>query len=310
MQPPSRWVVIGSSGFLGTNLLRALAPEDGEVIAIDRRPARWPVVREGIQYLERDSREVESYRDMLVPGSVVVHMASISYPGKAEQLIETDIQDNVLGTIRLAQACADRDVRAFIFISSGGAVYGDASCSPIAEDAPTRPVSAYGAMKVSIEHYLHINHHLKGLPVACLRPSNPFGRWHGGSGQGAVNVFLAKMLRASPIDIWGDGSQVRDFVAVEDVVSAIRTVGLSFTSGSETFNVGSGVGRSVAEILEETQRVAGVRAEIRFLPSRPVDVRSNVLDIRKMKECFSWEPTVPFEDALARTCEWSRTSLA
>ncbi|MBU1349032.1 NAD-dependent epimerase/dehydratase family protein [Patescibacteria group bacterium] len=310
MSLPSRWVIVGASGFLGTNLLHALAPEDGEVVAIDRRAARWPVIRDGIRYLERDSREVESYREELVPGAVVVHMASVSYPGKAEQLIESDIQDNVLGTIRLAQVCADRGVRSFIFISSGGAVYGDVSTSPIPEDALTRPVSAYGAMKVSIEHYLHINHHLRGLPVACLRPSNPFGLWHGGSGQGAVNVFLAKMLRGGTIDIWGDGSQVRDFVAAEDVVSAIRTVGLLFASGSETFNVGSGIGRSITEILSETQRVAGVTADIRYLPARSVDVRTNVLDIRKMKERFGWEPTVPFEVALSRACDWSRTSLA
>ena len=307
MQPPSRWVVTGGAGFLATNFLHALRPEDGDVVAIDRRAPRWPVTRPGIRYLERDVREVESYRREIVPGSVVVHMASCSYPGKAEDRIESDIQDNVLGTVRLAQACADVGARALLFLSSGGTVYGDQPLSPLPEDAPTRPVSAYGAMKIAIEHYLHVIHHLRGLPVACLRPSNPFGPWHEGAGQGAINVFFAKLLKGEEIEIWGDGSQVRDFIPVEDVASAIRSIGLSFTEGSDTFNIGTGFGRTVTDVLAEAERLTGITANARRFPARPVDVTSNVLDIQKMKERFGWEPAVPFDDAMRRTSEWVRS---
>jgi UDP-glucose 4-epimerase len=299
--------VTGGAGFLATNLLHALRPEDGDVVAIDRKSPRWPVVRPGIRYVEQDAREIGSFRRELVPGSVVVHMASSSYPGMAEHVIESDIQDNVLGTIRLAEACADAGVRALLFLSSGGTVYGNQPMSPLPEDAPTKPVSAYGAMKLATEQYLHIIHHLRGLPVACIRPSNPFGPWHEGKGQGAINIFFAKILRGEDIEIWGDGSQVRDYIPVEDVASAIRTVGLSFMDGSDTFNVGTGVGQTLSSVLKETERILGMSAKVRTMPARPVDVSSNVLDARKIKERFGWEPSIPFGDAVRRTAEWARS---
>ncbi|MEO5927990.1 MAG: NAD-dependent epimerase/dehydratase family protein [Patescibacteria group bacterium] len=302
--PPSRWILTGGSGFLGTNFLQQSRAEDGEIVVISRHPSRWPVIRPWIRYIEQDIREIESIRQELVPGSVVVHIASGSYPGKAEKMIESDIQDNVLGTIRLAQACADQGVRSFVFLSSGGSVYGDQTISPIREDASPLPISAYGAMKLTIEHYLYIIHHLKGLPVVSLRVGNCFGRWHTGSGQGAVNVFLKKVLDGQSIEIWGDGEQVRDYVSAEDVCYAIRTVGLQHVKGYDTFNVGTGTGYSLKDILARIERVTGITPQITYLPPRNVDVQSNVLDTTKIRERFGWEPSRPFEAALADTWEW------
>lgn len=306
MLTPSRWVVTGGSGFLATNFLRTLAPEDGEVVAISRHPPRWPVLRPEIRYLQQDVRDVEAYRHELTPGSVVVHLASSSYPGKAEKVIESDIQDNVLGSIRLAQVCADQGVRAFLFLSSGGSVYGNAPISPIPEEAPTQPISAYGAMKLTIEHYLQIISQLRGLPVASLRVGNPFGPFHDGMRQGAINVFFNKIRHGEQIDIWGDGEQVRDFIPVEDVASAVRAIGLGFDSGADSFNIGTGQGRSIKNVLAQIEKVSGIAPRIQYLPARSVDVRSNILNCDKLHKRFGWEPVTHFDAAFQATWEWTQ----
>jgi UDP-glucose 4-epimerase len=302
--PPTRWILTGGSGFLGTNFLHASKPEDGEIVVISRHASRWPVARPWIRSIEQDVREIESFRHELLPGSVVVHFASGSYPGKAEKMIESDIQDNVLGTIRLAQACADQGVRSFVFLSSGGSVYGNQTMSPIPEDASPLPISAYGAMKLTIEHYLYIIHHLKGLPVVSLRVGNCFGRWHSGSGQGAVNVFLKKVLERQPIEIWGDGEQIRDYISAEDVCEAIRCVGLQFLSGYDAFNVGTGTGHSLNDILSRIKQATGMAPNVSYFPARSVDVQSNILDTTKIRERFGWQPARPFDAALADVWEW------
>jgi len=301
---PTRWIVTGGAGFLGTNFLQASRPEDGEIVVISRHAARWPVERPWIRYLEQDAREVDSYRQELLPGSVVVSLASGSYPGKAEKMIESDIQDNVLGTIRVAQACADQGVRSFVFLSSGGAVYGNQSVSPISEDANPRPISAYGAMKLTIERYLDVISHLKGLPVAVLRVGNCFGRWHSGSSQGAINVFLKKVQRGEPIEIWGDGEQIRDYVSADDVSEAIRCVGLGHVSGFETLNVGTGVGRSLNDILASIRDVTGLAPDVRYSPARSVDVHTNVLAMTRIKNVYGWQSQRVFEDALRDVWGW------
>jgi UDP-glucose 4-epimerase len=305
---PTRWIVTGGTGFLGTNFLHTFRPEDGEVVVISRRPARWPVVRPWIRYLEQDIRDVDSYRHELLPGSIVVHLANTSYPGKAEKVIESDIQDNVLGTIRLAQACANANVRSFLFLSSGGAIYGNQAHVPVREDAACFPISAYGAMKITIEQYLRIIHHLQHMPTAFLRVGNPFGPWHAGLGQGAINVFFKKVLDGSPIEVWGEGEQVRDYIPIQDVSEAIRLAGMSFSEGCEAFNIGTGEGRSLNAILHDIETVTGTVLDIQRKPAREVDVATNILDSSKFQERFGWKPSASFEDSLRATWEWARTT--
>ncbi len=303
---PARWILIGGSGFLGTNLLHVLSPDDGEAVVIDRLPSMGSLLP-GTRSIEQDFREVDSYRDEIVPGSVVVHMAASSYPGKAEKIIEADIQDNIQGTVKLANACADAGAAALVFFSSGGTVYGERGLHPIPETAPTEPISAYGVMKLSCEHYLRVTSRLRGLPVAILRISNPYGRYHRGSGQGAINVFFECLRTGKPIELWGDGSQTRDFVFAEDVARAVRLVGLRFRSGCDTFNIGSGEERSINSALAAVSACAGIPPDVRRSSVRDVDVQRNCLDTARIRERFGWTPDVAFEDGLRRTWAWMAT---
>jgi UDP-glucose 4-epimerase len=304
VSPPIRWVLTGGVGFLGTNLVHALRPEDGEIVIIDRfvppQEARIP----NVTYVEQDVREVEAYRDWIVPGSVIVHMASSSYPGKAERIIEADIQDNIVGTIRLANVSADRGASAFLFFSSGGAIYGNQPSRPVREDANPSPISTYGVMKLATEHYLRVIQTLRGLPVALLRIGNPFGRWHRGEGQGFINVAFEHLRSGKPLEIWGDGSQTRDFVFADDVLGAVRAVGLGFREGCEAFNIGTGVGRSLNEMIDLAGDVSGIRPVVHRLEKRIVDVSENALECGKIKAAFGWAPNTDLKEAMRTTWEW------
>lgn len=302
-----KWIVTGGAGFLGTNFLQSSAPEDGEIVVLDRRISQWQVKKPWIRYIDQDVREIEAFRSELEPNSVVVHMASVSYPGKAEHMIESDIQDNVLGTFRFANACADQGVRAFLFLSSGGAIYGDQPMSPIPEEANPKPKSAYGAMKLATEHYLRIVNQLRGLPIASLRVANPFGPWHPGVGQGAINVFLHKIIHDEEIQIWGDGEQVRDYIPVADVCSAIRTIGKGYKEGCEAYNIGTGNGMTLKEIITAIHNVNGIMPNVIFGSARSVDAEKNILDCRKMESSFDWRSASPFSEALSECWNWIRS---
>lgn len=303
-EPVRKWIITGGAGFLGTNFLQSSTPEDGEIVVLDRRISKWQVVKPWIRYIDQDVREIEAFRSELEPNSVVVHMASVSYPGKAEHMIESDIQDNVLGTFRFANACADQGVGAFLFLSSGGAIYGDQPMSPIPEEANPKPKSAYGAMKLATEHYLRIINQLRGLPIANLRVANPFGPWHPGVGQGAINVFLHKIINGEEIQIWGDGEQVRDYIPVADACDAIRTIGKKFKQGCEAYNIGTGEGRTLNEVLRVAGVVTGKVPNVKFSQGRVVDVDSNVLDPAKINTQFGCRSETSFDRALEKTCEW------
>lgn len=307
---PTRIIVTGGAGFLGTNFLRGVSANDAEIVVISRHAPRWLVQHPNIRYIEQDIRELESYRNELIPGSVVIHMASSTYPGKAERVIESDIQDNVLGSVRLAQACAEAGVAHFIFLSSGGAIYGDQAVSPIPETAPTVPVSAYGVMKLTVEHYLRVIQRMRGLSVTCLRVGNPFGPWHDGRRQGAINVFLHKAMRGESIEVWGDGNQVRDFIPVEDVTRVLWRLVREPRMGYEIYNIGTGEGRSINEVLEELRTMLKRDIPVKYLPARSVDVVANVLDIGKAERELGWKPTADFHASLVALIEWAKMEPA
>jgi UDP-glucose 4-epimerase len=301
---PTRWILTGGVGFLGTNLVHALRPEDGEIVVIDRSIPHGSLRLPTVQYVEQDVREVESYREWIIPGSVVVHMAASPYPGKAERIIESDIQDNILGTIRLANACVDQCASTLIFFSSGGALYGEQHIQPIREDANPLPISTYGVMKLATEHYLRMGHMLQTLPVAMLRIGNPYGCWHRGQGQGFVNIMFERLRRGKPIIVWGDGSQTRDFIFADDAVRAVRAIGLGFREGCEAFNIGTGIGRSINEMIDLAGAISGIQPIVQRLPKRIVDVTANALDCGKIKSQFDWAPIIDIRDAMRTTWEW------
>jgi UDP-glucose 4-epimerase len=220
-----------------------------------------------------------------------------------------DIETNVIGTVRLLTEAVRAGVKKVVFISSGGTVYGIPRYVPIDEYHPTAPISSYGITKLMIEKYLALFERLHGLPYIVLRASNPFGeRQRVQASQGVVTVFMGKVLRGEVVEIWGDGSVVRDYLYIGDLIAAFLAAA-RYEGPERIFNIGSGVGLSINQALDAIEQATGCKARRRYLEARVFDVPSNVLASDRAKTCLGWAPQTSFMDGLARLAGWLKTQL-
>lgn len=194
-------------------------------------------------------------------------------------------------TLEAAQA---HGVERVLLFSSGGAVYGIPERLPIPEDHPLRPISAYGICKVAMENYLAMFAKRHGMRALIVRPSNPYGPGQDGRRQqGVIAVFTSKICQGEPVEIWGDGSATKDYLHVQDLAQATRLLLEADADG--TFNIGSGVGTSVLEIVQAIEQKTGKMAQLNFRPAIPTDVPNFVLDIAKLREATQFRPRATLE---------------
>jgi UDP-glucose 4-epimerase len=197
-------------------------------------------------------------------------------------------------------------VRKVVFSSSGGTVYGVPTRLPVDESHPTLPITSYGVHKLTIEKYLHLNHALHGLDYCVLRIANAYGeRQRTETAQGAVSVFLERILRGQPLEVWGDGSVVRDYVYVADIVRAfIATLG--DPGEARIFHIGAGAGVSLAQLIEAIGAVVGRPPAVEYTPGRRFDVPASVLDCSLARRVLGWQASTPLAEGLRRTYDWMR----
>jgi UDP-glucose 4-epimerase len=235
---------------------------------------------------------------------VAFHLVATTLPRSSNEDPIHDLESNLLPTVRFLAAAVECGVRKVVFASSGGTVYGIPQTVPIAENHPKQPLCSYGIHKLAIEQYLHLFHSLHGLGYCVLRLANPFGeRQRSDASQGAVAVFLDQALRGEEVTVWGDGCAVRDYVYVGDVASAF-CLAATHPSATGVFNVGSGTGHSVNDLLAAIESLLGRAVPRRYSPARAFDVPVNVLDIGLANRVLGWRPRVTFRDGLARTLQW------
>ncbi len=302
-----RCIVVGGNGFIGGHLVWRLFEEDHEVRIYDRGPARFrPAPREA-EYVEGDLGNYGLLREAIDGMEVVYHLVSTTLPKTSNDDPVYDVRSNLVDTVQLLEACVDAGVRKVIFASSGGTVYGPPKSMPITEDHPTDPISSYGITKLAVEKYLHLFHHLHGLDYAALRISNPYGPYQNPEGQqGAISVFLSRIRANRPITIWGDGSVVRDYLYVSDLVEALLLSAAVETS-DKVLNIGSGAGASLNELIDVMSGVVGEEPTVEYLPARRLDVPVSVLDIGRASEELRWRPEIGLSEGVARTWDWIRT---
>jgi len=288
-------LVLGGAGFLGAALIEKLANSGYMVTAVDRF---WPKKPEGIDCLTGDVFD-SSYLDELMQGQdVVYHLVSTTVPASSNRSPIFDCETNVLGGLKILEAMRKNKVSKIVFASSGGTVYGVPKTLPIIEDSSNEPISAYGIGKVAVEKYLKLYSHLHGINASILRLSNPYGPGQvPETGQGVIATFLKRTLSNEIIEIWGDGSVIRDFIYIDDAVDAFVLAGKS----SEKFsilNIGSGKGTSLLDILSAIENELKRKPTIIFKQARTCDAPEIVLDIRKANEALGWFPTTSLEEGL------------
>jgi UDP-glucose 4-epimerase len=301
-------VVLGGGGFIGTNLCRRLVATGHRVRAFGRR-CLFPEGLGGAEWLQGDFSEASAVSAAIRSFDVVFHLVHATMPQAADLDMVGDVQKNIVPTIELLRLCREHGVRRVVFVSSGGMVYGKAQQIPTPETAPTDPICAYGISKLAIEKYLALFDHLHGIDYRVLRITNPFGPFQVAlKNQGVIAALIARALRGEPVEIWGDGTVVRDFVFVGDVVDALAAVAVD-RSGERIFNIGSGQGRSLREVIAAVEQSLGFDLRIQWKSGRPLDVPVSVVAIDRAKHRLGWEPQTSFAAGLARTIEWQRQTL-
>ena len=300
-------VVTGASGFIGSHLVDGLLSAGYRVKALGRHLpgliAPSAQTHPNLSLVSVSLADRLALQQALEGSELVFHLASGSLPQSSNRDPHADVQVNLLGSLNLLEAARLTGVKRLVMVSSGGTVYGIPQAVPIPETHPTDPICSYGITKLAMEKYVALYRQLHGLEGVVLRVANPFGpRQRLDAAQGVVPVFLGKALRHEPLQIWGDGSTVRDFLDVADVVAAFLAVA-RYKGAESLFNIGSGQGLSLNQLIALLEQQLNRSLDVQYLPSRGCDVPTNVLCIDRAKEALNWAPKIPVADGLRRLCD-------
>ena len=299
-------LIIGGCGFIGSHIAEALQSSGDDLIIFDRNADRQQSSTQACaNYIKGEfgnrgelSRIFEKHVI-----SHVVHLAASTLPSSSNRDPEFDVVTNVCDTIALLDLCVQHSVGKILFLSSGGTVYGIPRYLPINEDHPTDPICSYGITKLAVEKYLQLYNHLYGLDFVALRAANPYGpRQLPTARQGVISVFAFQMLCGNEIVIWGDGDVVRDYFHIRDLADLCILALKAPVSG--VFNAGSGVGRSLRDVIASLERVIGCDARVHFEKGRALDVPRVVLDHKLAQQAFGWNQKIGFEEGLQSVKQW------
>ncbi|KIQ32132.1 hypothetical protein RT97_13905 [Variovorax paradoxus] len=298
----SKVLVLGGKGFLGRHLSELLLAEGASVRIFDRarsHPADQESACKHLEVIQGDFVEGHGLSQALDGVDLVYHLVSSTVPSGSNANPIEDVSSNLIGTLRLLDMMRYSGVKRIVYASSGGTVYGNPRSLPVPEAHPLQPISSYGVVKVAVENYLHLQSELNGLTANILRISNPYGMHQNRIGaQGVIATFVRKLMNNEPIEIWGDGSVVRDYVYATDVARALVLAGQRSQSG--VFNIGSGMGHSINEVLRLIREQTGLDGEVRYLPHRRFDVQRTYLDIERARVELGWQPRYSLEEGCAR----------
>jgi len=308
-----RTLVTGAAGFIGSTLVDRLLADGHAVVGVDdlssgRSENLGPAERHAdFEFAKADivSADLIGLLADTQP-DVIFHLAAQISVKLSVDNPQFDSTVNVVGTVRLAEAARRAGVRKVMHTSSGGSIYGTPPTYPTSEEAPVDPASPYAAGKVAGEIYLNMFRNLYGLECSHIAPGNVYGPRQDPHGEaGVVAIFSRALLSGKPTKIFGDGTDTRDYVFVDDVVDAfVKAAGEA--GGGQRFNVGTGVETSTRQLHSAIAKAAGAPDEPEFHPPRLGDLRRSCLDISLAEKVLGWTPKIGIDDGVARTVEFFR----
>ncbi len=297
-------LITGATGFIGRNLLRALARRGEEIIAVSRRPQNDEADKL-VSWMEMP-KDISAWAAAIEQVSTIYHFAWSSLPQQSNEDPVGDASDNIVGTLRLLEAAKQKKDLRFVFPSSGGTVYGILTSVPANERHDTRPRCAYGVSKLTVEKYLTLYRDLWQLDYAALRIANAYGPGQNvGRNFGAVSTFALRAAKGDPITILGDGSVVRDYVYIDDLIEAVIAAG-KHRGGATVMNIGSGTGKSLNDIVTTLEAICGRDIKVNYVPGRTFDVPVSVLDVSLAQAELGWRPRTTFEEGVTATLKGFR----
>lgn len=286
-------LLLGGGGFVGQNLARHLLRDGYAVTVIDQDVGG---IRQNSELAAATCHEfslgdVAQILAVIQAQKVncVVNLASSLLPSSNFPMFIEDMGQVVMPSFALLTELAARDIR-YVFFSSGGTVYGHGGPGMIAESAKCEPINFYGQSKKTMEEFIAFAGRNCGLDYLIVRPSNPYGRYQNPlRKQGFIAVALHQIMHGMPVEIWGDGSVVRDYIHVDDLTHAMAML-LRSDASNQIFNVASGHGHTINEVLAILSEVTGRTVDARYKPGRKVDVQSIVLDVGKLQSFVPYDP--------------------
>ncbi len=310
---PVRALVTGAAGFIGSTLVDRLLADGHAVVGLDNFASGRASNLEHLAgnpahvFVEADivTSDLEAILDEHRP-EVVFHLAAQIDVRHSVADPQFDASVNVLGTVRLAEASRRAGVRKVVHTSSGGSIYGIPPRYPTPETVPTDPASPYAAGKVAGEIYLNTFRHLYGLDCSHIAPANVYGPRQDPHGEaGVVAIFAQALLSGKPTKVFGDGSNTRDYVFVDDVVDAfVKASGDA--GGGQRFNVGTGTETSDRQLHSAVAAAVGGPDDPEFAPPRLGDLKRSCLDVSSAAKVLGWRPEVELADGVRRTVEYFR----
>ena len=306
-RPPSKALVTGGAGFIGSNLVRALLARGDGVRVLDNFSTGYRRNLEplDVELVEGDLRSYERVATAVNGVEVVFHQGALPSVPRSIQDPLSSSAVNVEGTLNVLLAARDAGVRRVVFASSSS-VYGDAPGMPRHESQRPAPLAPYAVSKLAAEQYCMVANRVFGLETVALRYFNVFGEHQDPlSGYAAViPKFIRAMLDGERPTIFGDGETSRDFTHVENIVEANLAAAAEPAAAGRVMNVAIGSSHTLNELVETLRRLLDSDIEPDFAPSRPGDVPESLADVSLARELIGYEPSVAFEEGLERTIAW------
>lgn len=308
-------MILGAAGFIGTNLTMELAKNsENKITLVDMNLEFFKPLREmgfkNVEFKEFDFANDEAMDSLVRNQDYLYHLVSSTVPSTSNLQISQEIQANVVFTAKLLESCVKEKVKRVCFISSGGTVYGKEANCPLPEETPTYPINSYGLQKITIEKLFYLYHYMYGLDYRIVRLANPYGPYQRPNGVlGAVTTFTYKALNDEVIEVYGDGSVVRDFIYIDDAIRGILTI-MQEESQHKTFNLGSGKGTSIVQVLETIGDVLGKKLNIVYKEARKVDVPVNYLDISRYETELGKLNPISLSEGVSKTAEFMKNYYA
>lgn len=302
-----RILISGGAGFIGSHVADALI-ERGHIVTIldNLSSGSEENINRRAKFHKFDignRKRLEKLFEKVRPEAVFHFAAQINIRTSVEDP-SADATTNIMGSLSLIELAARHGVKKFVFASTGGAMFDDATPRPTPESIPAAPLSPYGIAKLSIEHYLRFFRQIHGLPYVVLRYANVYGPRQNAHGEaGVISIFLTRMLEGTAPIINGDGLQTRDYVYVGDVAEAnVKALDSAIEEG--VFHIGTGIETSVNDIFRMLNWQFGKAFEEVHGPAKPGEISASALNARRAKEVLGWEPKVALSEGLVATATW------
>jgi len=303
-------LVTGGAGFIASNLADRLIADGHKVAIIDNLSTGSKAnLNPKAAFYEMDitDKALAKVFEKEKPDIVNHHAAQIDVRRSVREPA-FDAGVNILGSINIIENCVKHRVKKMIYISSGGAMYGEPKYVPADENHPVIPLCPYGISKHTVEHYVELAHILDGLTYTVLRYANVYGPRQDPHGEaGVVGIFSENLLNGLDCTIFGDGSKTRDYVYIDDIVEANV---LAMTKGdNEAFNIGRGIETTDFEIFDNVRKSLGMKVEPKYADKRKGEIDRIALTAAKAKKILGWEPKISIEEGIRRAAAFYRKKL-